>query len=83
MDIIIKTRIISSGNNKYQRGDLFRTDENIGKKSSPRMRWFYDSGTFESLDVCWPFIAWWSKEVQVYWWIKLQTLPPFKDKDNK
>ena len=51
MDILIKTTIISSINNKNQRGDSFRTDEKKGKKSSPRMVVFRASGTVEILNV--------------------------------
>ena len=36
------------------------------------MGWFRASGTVEILNVRWLFIPWWSKEGQVYWWIKLQ-----------
>ena len=70
-------------NNKYQRGDSFRTDEKKGKNSIPRMGWFCASETFEILNVSWPFITWWSNEGQVDWWIKLQKLRAFKEKDNK
>ena len=83
MEILTKTTIISSINNKYQRGDLFRTDEKKGKKSSPRMGWFCASGTVEILNLRWPFITWWSNEGQVDRWIKIQKLLAFKDKENK
>ena len=62
MDILIKTTRISSINNKDQRRDSLKTDENKGKNSSPRMGWFSDSGSVESLNVSWPFIASISKE---------------------
>ena len=68
---------------KYWTDDSFRTDKNKNKKSSPRMRWFCASGTVEILIVCWMFIAWRSKEVQVDLWIKLQELHAFKEKDNE
>ena len=31
----------STRTNNYQRGDLFRTDENKGKNNSPVMGWFH------------------------------------------
>ena len=74
---------ISSRNNKDQKGYLFITDEKKGKKSSPRMEWFCASVIVEILDVCWLLITWWSQEGKVDWWIKLQKLRTFKDKDNK
>ena len=83
MDILIKTTIIYSRNNKYQRGDSFKTDENKGKNSSSRMGWFRASGTVEIRNVRWPFITWWSNEVKVDWWIKLQKLFTFKEKEKK
>ena len=83
MEILIKITRISSRNNKYQRGDSFRKYQRRGKKISPRTVWFSASGKVEIINVRWPFITWWSKEVQVYWWIKLQHLRAFKCKDNK
>ena len=74
MDILIKTTISSSRNNKDQRGYSFRIDENNGKKSSPRTGWFRASRTVEIFNVRWPFIMWLSKDVQVDWWIKLQKI---------
>ena len=82
MEILIKTTIISYRTNKYQRGHSFRTDEKKGKKSIPRMGWFSASGTVEILHVRWQFIKRISKEEQVDWWIKLQKLRAFKEKDN-
>ena len=41
------------------------------------------SGTVEILNVRWLFILWISKEGQVDWWIELQKLHAFKEKDNK
>ena len=83
MDIIIETTRSSSRNNKYQRGDLFIRDENIGKKSSPRIGGFCASVTVEILNVRWPFITWWFKEGKFYRWSKLQKLCAFKEKSNK
>ena len=83
MDIIIEKTIIYYRNNKDQRGDFFRTYEKKGKKSSPRMVWFCTTGTVEILNVRWAFITWWSNKGQVYWWIKLQKLRAFKEKENK
>ena len=45
MDIIIETTGSSFRNNKDQRVDPFKTDENKGKKISPRMGLFFASGT--------------------------------------
>ena len=50
MDILIETTRISSRNNKDQIGYSFRTDENKGKKSIPRMGWFSVSGTVAILN---------------------------------
>ena len=83
MYILIETTTSSSRANKYQRGDSFITDENRGKESSPRMVLSRASWTVEILNVRWPFIMWRSKEVQFDWWIKLQQLRVFKDKNKK
>ena len=41
------------------------------------------SGAVEILNLRQPFITCISKEVQVDWWVKLQKLHVFKEKDNK
>ena len=73
MEILIKTKSISSRTNKYQRGDLFITYEKKGKKSSTIMGWFCASGTVEIINVCLLFIKWWYNEGQVDWWIIIKT----------
>ena len=83
MDIIIKKIRSSSITNKYQRGGLFRTDKKKGKNINPWMVIFRASGTVKIHNVCWPFIAWRSKEGQVDWWIKLLKRREFKKKYNK
>ena len=83
MGILIETTRISSRTNKYQRGDLFKTDEKKIKKSSPRIGWFCALGKVETLIVRWPFIRWISEEGNVHWRIKLQKLHAFKEKYNK
>ena len=82
MDIPTKKTRSYSINNKYQRGYLFRTGGNKGKNSSPRMGWYRASITVGIFNVSWPFITRWSKEGQVEWWIKLQKMRAFKEKDN-
>ena len=67
---------------KDQRRDLFITNENRSKKSSPRMGWSRVSGTVKILILHLPFITWRSKEGKVDWWIKSQKLHEFKEKDN-
>ena len=79
MDILIRTTRISSWKNKYKRRDSFRTDKKKVKKISPRMGWFIASGPVEIIYVRLPFITWWSKEVQVDWWIKLHKLYEIKE----
>ena len=51
MYILTKTMIISSINNKDQRGYYFIIDEKKGKKSSPRMGQFRASGTVQILNI--------------------------------
>ena len=51
MDVLIERKRRYSRNKKDQRGDLVITDEKKGKKSSPRMRKFCASGTFQILNV--------------------------------
>ena len=82
MNILIKTTRRSSITNKDQRGYSFRTDGNKGKQIRPIMGWFSPSGTVEILNVRWLLITFRYKEGQVDWWIKLQKLHAFKDKDN-
>ena len=52
MYILIETTRRSYRTNKDQSRDSFRTYENKGKDSSPRIGWFHASGKVEILNVC-------------------------------